>query len=896
MTISQQQKSEELSWPWWWITVGAFLLALIKHSAEYYPFIADDALISLRYADRFLQGDGLTWTNAEWVEGYSNLAWVLAISFLSFWGIDLIDATRILGFISVLIAFWALARTLKPKAHFESLSNKICYILPWLGALTLISASPPIAVWVVGGLEQSLFMACLLLYYAGALQCFDNTSITVEESNSSLEEVLPKRSTITISALAGATLCLTRPDGPLFIALWSAFYFIHCLFKYGGQLMQALKVASALLTWPLMAFFGQLLFRLYYYGDWVPNTAHLKASISDQTLTWGQIYWQEAWTILGALAWPALLSIHSKRRLAVCLVWTSILVWIAYVWLVGGDIFPGHRHAVVVCGLASILVLLGIESFESRLLRIVGLTLTLGVSWLSIEASRAPLTEAKAYRNAKLERWEWDGKIIGEWLGNSFREKDPLLAVTAAGTLPYFSKLRALDMQGLNDRHIAHTKAQANYLLAHDHGDGDYVLSRKPDLLAFRGVGLGKPAFVSGDQMKTKREFITRYRLRTFEGQYPYYVKSQLYIRLDGHVGVQTSDVNEIYFPSYLFRNLITLPSPLPQDKPLSAEQASLSEQELLSNHSKPSEQPIQAKAASNMISRWPIEEMVHLTNFPMPAGKWSVELDPPQSIRLQTYDKQGQRSATLGIQVLSSYEDLSIPAPKTYQRYHETLIRGVRFKRIAEADYPQFIASTETLEQARQIELKALQDPFLIELNDFEVHELTQARNQSLTVTTPLWKSLWQSSGANITKNDLSLITQTGTAKKQNKVRGFGGKRLINTFDANIGDKLTIKAWSPKIKLPQHSVLSFKVGGGKVRRRVGLRIWLDGIAIGTWAGQDSERLQQIHLDLSAYAGQELQLELLDQNKGTWGHILLDDIWLSNHLKLAREKATNQVK
>ena len=128
MTISQQQKREELSWPWWWITVGLFLLALIKHSAEYYPFIADDALISLRYADRFLQGDGLTWTNAEWVEGYSNLAWILALSFLSFWGIDLIDATRILGFISVLTAFWALARTLKPQVYFESLSNKILYI------------------------------------------------------------------------------------------------------------------------------------------------------------------------------------------------------------------------------------------------------------------------------------------------------------------------------------------------------------------------------------------------------------------------------------------------------------------------------------------------------------------------------------------------------------------------------------------------------------------------------------------------------------------------------------------------------------------------------------------------------------------------------------------------
>ena len=42
-----------------------------------WPWIVDDAFISLRYAERFVAGDGLTWTDGEAVEGYSNLAWVL---------------------------------------------------------------------------------------------------------------------------------------------------------------------------------------------------------------------------------------------------------------------------------------------------------------------------------------------------------------------------------------------------------------------------------------------------------------------------------------------------------------------------------------------------------------------------------------------------------------------------------------------------------------------------------------------------------------------------------------------------------------------------------------------------------------------------------------------------
>lgn len=871
MNVLHDQKRESISWYWWCFIAGFFILVLMKHCALYYPFIADDALISLRYADRFLQGDGLTWTAGEWVEGYSNLAWILGVSALGWLGIDLIDATRVLGFISILLSFWALARSMQGSTRSSHFKDQIYYLLPWLAALSILSTSPPIAVWVIGGLEQSLFMATLLLYYAGAITYLDTTSLPKSD--------VSQRSGLYISACAGALLCWTRPDGPLFIALWSALYVLKSIVTPDIKLMLALKKASPLLIWPLSAFIGQTLFRLYYYGDWIPNPAHLKASISEQTMTWGQSYWQEIWGILGILIWPALLSLKSKRRWSVVLLWVSAFTWVAYIWGVGGDIFPGHRHAVVLCGLLALLIMLGIESLKSWYFRSFGLFITLGLCIISFQASQAPSTDAQPYRNAKLERWEWHGQIIGEWLGQAFKEKDPLLAVTAAGTLPYFSKLRALDMQGLNDRHIAKTPAQKNYLLAHDHGDGAYVLARKPDLLAFRGVGLGIPAFVSGDQMKNKREFITRYRLRTFEGQYPYYVKSQLYIRLDGSVGVQKVNQDEIYFPAYLFRNLVSLPSPS-----IESQQNIPQPQDVKATEAKLSKAPMQKQSASQMVSRWPIEEIVHLSNFPMPAGKWSVELDPPQAIRLQTYAKQGQKSATLGIQVLSGHDALSTTPPKTYQRDHEVLVKGVYFRRIAEADSPQFVASVDSIELARQVEAQALQDPFLLKLNDFEFSEKPQT----------LWTQKWQSTVANSFQKGLSSVIQQGQAKRQNPILGFGGKSLLNTYHPQTGDQFTMAAWSPKVTLPQHSILSFKVGGGKLGRQVGLRVWINDIAIGTWAGNDSERLRQIHLDLSIYAGRSLQLEILDQNQGSWGHILVDDIWLSNHLLLAREEVARQ--
>src|SRR5687768_11268585 len=57
------------------LLAGALLALGIAETA--WPWVVDDAFISLRYADRLVAGDGLTWTDGERVEGYSNLLWVL---------------------------------------------------------------------------------------------------------------------------------------------------------------------------------------------------------------------------------------------------------------------------------------------------------------------------------------------------------------------------------------------------------------------------------------------------------------------------------------------------------------------------------------------------------------------------------------------------------------------------------------------------------------------------------------------------------------------------------------------------------------------------------------------------------------------------------------------------
>src|SRR5918993_5205805 len=85
-------------------SVAAFVAALVVlwlHARRYLPFLSDDALISLRYAKRLVEGHGLTWNAGERVEGYSNLLWVLCAAALNRLGVDLIDAVRVLGFAGV---------------------------------------------------------------------------------------------------------------------------------------------------------------------------------------------------------------------------------------------------------------------------------------------------------------------------------------------------------------------------------------------------------------------------------------------------------------------------------------------------------------------------------------------------------------------------------------------------------------------------------------------------------------------------------------------------------------------------------------------------------------------------------------------------------------------------
>ena len=72
---------------------------------------------------------------------------------------------------------------------------------------------------------------------------------------------------------------------------------------------------------------------------------------------------------------------------------------------------------------------------------------------------------------------------VGAWLKDEY-PPETVVALNAAGIVPYVSGLRTIDMLGLNDVHIAHRAMDLGQgAEGHEKSDPNYVLERQPDLI-----------------------------------------------------------------------------------------------------------------------------------------------------------------------------------------------------------------------------------------------------------------------------------------------------------------------------------------------------------------------------------------------------------------------------
>jgi sucrose-6-phosphate hydrolase SacC (GH32 family) len=118
------------------------------------------------------------------------------------------------------------------------------------------------------------------------------------------------------------------------------------------------------------------------------------------------------------------------------------------------------------------------------------------------------------------------------------------------------------------------------------------------------------------------------------------------------------------------------------------------------------------------------------------------------------------------------------------------------------------------------------------------------------------------------------------GTLPGQMRVDGFKGRGLVSSFHK--GDGSTGTLTSPEFQIDR-KFISFLIGGGKDAEKTCMNLLVEGKVVRVATGPNdrpggSEALAPDAWDVGEFAGKTAVLQIVDQAKGGWGHINVDQI------------------
>jgi arabinofuranosyltransferase len=415
------------------VTYAVILASLVL--AYFNRFVQDDAFISFRYAYNLTVGDGLVWNPGERVEGYTNFLWTLMMSVPISLGRDAVVFSQIVGLLSFVGSLFFTFKL--SKLVYRSDTSAILAVL-------LLGTNYTFNSYATGGLETQFqtFLIVTLVYL----------SLTAAAT-----PVIPARRLAAMSLL-GAAAVLTRLDSVL--AVGPAYLFLLWrLGKKGSNGSRPLNLFAALLPGGIVVG-SWLVWKYSYYGDVLPNSYYAKASLSVASFRLGLahiFHFCASYLLL-----PFFLIVPFRLRIVAGPIGARILIaililWIIYVVRVGGD-FMEFRLLVPVLPLAMTLLAALIVSLPRRAVRVVLTVLVVvGSLWHAVTfhsvSGISPIRELKSYIEDENQNWDEIGRSLGRLFGGE--ENGVTIATSAAGAIPYYSRLRTVDMLGVNDKWIA---------------------------------------------------------------------------------------------------------------------------------------------------------------------------------------------------------------------------------------------------------------------------------------------------------------------------------------------------------------------------------------------------------------------------------------------------------
>lgn len=479
---------------WAWALLALAFALFAVHLWLYRGFVIDDAYITFRFVQQWIAGNGLVYNVGEYTEGYSNFLWIILLAPFAWLGIDLVSASKGLG---IILSAVTLVMTWRYGRHAG---------LPGIAPLFLAASGPFIA-WTVGGLETALFTCLVVISFY----------VFVQEEN---------RDSGFMSGCWFALLALTRPEGLLFagvaglLRLW--------------RLWQARRrpeprdwLRLALLLGIVGAYF---IWRWSYYGDLLPNTVYAKSMGGHpRGYLEGVYYLIGSLAVVGGLALVMLPAVFiwgtGNIDFALRTLFAACGAMALFLVLAGGDWMPLQRFTVHVLPLVFLLVEAGLVRMAAvwtKARQYWGLALVVAgqTAFLLVLSAQMGLLAGMA-RHDPLKTFTAATAYIEARLAGSA----PVIAVTDAGALPYSLPLgvRAVDMVGLVDAHIAHLPPQfPNGLLGSGDGFGkwdvDYVLAQRPQFVEIGSLRRGEDGswqtnFTGTQLLVNDPEFLQKYRL-----------------------------------------------------------------------------------------------------------------------------------------------------------------------------------------------------------------------------------------------------------------------------------------------------------------------------------------------------------------------------------------------
>ncbi len=117
------------------------------------------------------------------------------------------------------------------------------------------------------------------------------------------------------------------------------------------------------------------------------------------------------------------------------------------------------------------------------------------------------------------------------------------------------------------------------------------------------------------------------------------------------------------------------------------------------------------------------------------------------------------------------------------------------------------------------------------------------------------------------------------GTLPEQQRVTGFLGKGLVNTFLGMDGPHGTLT--SPPFNISR-KFINFLIGGGNHAGQTCINLLIDGKVVHTAIGKNNEKLDWHFWNVQEFEGKTARIEIVDRASGGWGHINIDQIELSD--------------